>query len=524
MRMNDLVKVVSGMGMPSVALTDWGNLYGSLYFLKAAQKAGIKPIFGVELGVKRKDNILRHMVLLAQDTRGYKNLEKLVTRAHVEFGYQDGELKPHVPFELLKESTEGMLCLTAGMKGIVNSFLLQDQEGEAKEVITDLKDIFKDRLYIELQESGLSQFDQANEWLIAQARAQSLPLVATADCHYVKADDSFAQEIWMMVGRGLTLNQNPRTSLASSEFYIKSPEQMRMAFATVPEAISNTLDVADRCNVKFSFKDEEGKRIYFLPTFEAKGKTQEEFFAEETQEGLEKRLQELKITEPEKQKVYRDRIDYEVSVITKMGFAGYYLIVSDFIRWAKSQGIPVGPGRGSGAGSLAAYALDIVDIDPIENRLLFERFLNPERVSLPDFDIDFCQQRRFEVIQYVAEKYGKEQVCQIVTFLKEQSKAALKDVGRVMGFSFGETNRLTKLVPVIQGKPYTIEETLKEVTEFRDLIDSDPRNKQLVELAQKIEGGLRQPGVHAAGVIIASKPVSDLAPMSVDLDGNSLIQ
>lgn len=523
-RMNDLVKAAATHNMPAVALTDWGNLYGSLYLLKAAKKAGVKPIYGVEIGVRRRDNLLRHLVLLAQDNKGYKNLEKLVTRAHVEFGYSEGELKPQIPFEILKDSCEGMLCLTAGMKGIVNSFLLQDQEGEAKDALTELQEIFKDRLYVELQHSGLSQFDEANEWLINEARKRSLPLVATADCHYVKAEDSFAQEVWMMVGRGFTLNHNPRTALASSEFYLKTPEEMRMAFASVPEAISNTLDVAERCNVKFSFADESGKRIYFLPEFKAKGMSQEQFFAEESREGLARRFEELKIVEDDKQQIYKDRIEYEIEVITKMGFAGYYLIVSDFIRWAKSQGIPVGPGRGSGAGSLAAYALDIVDIDPIENRLLFERFLNPERVSLPDFDIDFCQARRFEVIQYVAEKYGKEQVCQIVTFLKEQSKAALKDVGRVMGFSFGETNRLTKLVPVVQGKPFTIDETLAEVAEFRDLIDSDPRNKQLVELARKIEGGLRQPGVHAAGVIIASKPVSELAPMSVDLDGNSLIQ
>jgi DNA polymerase-3 subunit alpha len=530
-RMNDLVKVVSGMGMNSVALTDWGNLYGSLYFLKAAQKYNLKPIFGVELGVRRRDNLLRHVVLLAQNNEGYKNLERLVTRAHVEFGFEKDELKPQIPFEVLKDSCDGMICMTAGMKGIVNSFLLQDQEGEAKDVITDLNEIFKDRFYLELQETGISQASDANEWIIGEARRRGIPLVATADCHYVKSEDAFAQEVWMMVGRGFTLNHNPRTSLASGEFYIKSPEEMRMAFASVPEALDNTLRIAEQCNVKLSFKDKEGKRIYYLPAFEpkkasptTKAKTQDEFFAEECAEGLAKRLAELKIVDPEQVKIYQDRIDYEVRVIIEMGFAGYYLIVSDFIRWAKAQGIPVGPGRGSGAGSLAAYVLDIVDIDPIENRLVFERFLNPERVSLPDFDIDFCQQRRFEVIQYVSEKYGRDHVCQIVTFLKEQSKAALKDVGRVMGFAFGETNRLTKLIPVVQGKPFTIDEAMEQVREFKDLIDSDPRTKQLVELARTIEGGLRQPGVHAAGVIIASKAVADLAPMSVDLQGNPITQ
>ncbi len=523
-KMQDLPKMVAEMGMPAIGVTDWGNLYGSLYLLKAAQKAKVKPIFGVEIGVTRKDQLLRHLVLLAETTEGYKNLEKLVSRAHTEFGFQQGELRPQIPFEILKDSCQGMIALTAGMKGIANSYLLQDQEGEAREVLKDLKEIFSESLYLELQESGLSQHSDCNEWLVHEAKKLGLPVVATSDVHYVKSEDAFAQEVWMMVGKGLTLNQNPRSSLASSEFYLKSAEEMRMAFASIPEAVDNTLAIAERCNVKFNFKTEDGKRLYFLPSFEVGKKDQNVVFAELAREGLENRFKELKISEAEKQKTYIDRLDYEVKVIVEMGFAGYYLIVSDFIRWAKSQKIPVGPGRGSGAGSLAAYALDIVDIDPIENRLLFERFLNPERVSLPDFDIDFCQARRFEVIDYVSKRYGSEQVCQIVTFLKEQSKAALKDVGRVMGFSFGETNRITKLIPVILGKPLTIDEALKEVREFKELVDSDPRNKQLVDLACSIEGGLRQPGVHAAGVIIASRPVKELAPMSVDLEGRPLIQ
>lgn len=511
------------MKMPAVALTDWGNLYGSLHFYKESKAAHVKPLYGVEIGIKRKDSLLRHLVLIAQTTEGYKNLEQLISRAHCEFGFQNNELKPQLPFEVLKESTKGMIALTAGMKGIVNSYLLQDQENEARTVLTELKDIFGDRLYVELQDGAFSMLGDCNEWLVREARASSLPLVATADCHYLRSEDSFAQEVWMMVGRGLTLNQNPRSSLSSSEFYLKNPEEMKLAFASVPEAIENTLAVAERCHVDFSFKDDEGKRIYFLPNFEAKGKKQEELFAEEAKIGLEKRFVEIK-PDAENEKIYRDRLAYEVRVIIEMGFAGYYLIVSDFIRWAKSQGIPVGPGRGSGAGSLAAYALDIVDLDPIENRLVFERFLNPERVSLPDFDIDFCQRRRFEVIDYVSNRYGRDHVCQIVTFLKEQSKAALKDVGRVMGFSFSETNRITKLIPVVQGKPFTIDEALEQVVEFHELVDSDPRTKQLVEIARSIEGGLRQPGVHAAGVIIASRPVAELAPMSVDLQGNSIVQ
>ena len=525
---HDLAKIVAGMGMPAVAMTDWGNLHGVLYHYKAARKAGIKPIFGVELGVTRKDQMLRHLVLLAKDFQGYKNLEKLVTRAHTEFGFNNGELKPQIPFEILKEACTGMIALTSSLKGIANSYLLQDQENEARQVLKDLQAIFADDLYVELQQSGISQHTECNEWLIKESKALGLPLVATADCHYVKPEEAFAQEVWMMVGQGLTLNQNPRSSLASSEFYVKSPDEMRLAFASVPEAVENTLAVAEKCNVDFNFKDADGKRIYFLPNFSkvenGVTKDQNQYFAEQSNEGLEKRLTELKITDAETLKIYRERLDYEVRVIISMGFAGYYLIVSDFIRWAKAQGIPVGPGRGSGAGSLAAYVLDIVDLDPIENRLVFERFLNPERISLPDFDIDFCQARRGEVIDYVSTRYGRDHVCQMVTFLKEQSKAALKDVGRVMGFSFGETNRMTKLIPTILGRPLTLEEALDEVDEFKNLMDSDPRNKQLIDLARAIEGGLRQPGVHAAGVIIASRPVGELAPMSVDLQGNSITQ
>jgi len=526
---NTLIPKVKELGMNSVALTDWGNLYGSLYLKKNTAGTGVKPIYGVELGivVDGNDSILRHAVLLAETNRGFDNLRKLVSRAHAEFGYTEQEgLRPRLPIEELVKSSECIITLTGGLKGLVNSFLIQDQQAKAKEVLSYLqKELPKNSLFLELQASSLTMQERCNEALINWGRDMGLPLVATTDAHYLIEEDGLAQEVWMMTGQKLNEDRNPRSSLVSNDYYIKSPEQMREHFSHAIEACDNTLDIAERCNVEFKFKDKEGKRIYHLPSFDTDGMTEDELFEKECNEGLNNRLNsEVEGLDDKIQKQYQDRLDYEISVIRSMGFAGYYLIVSDFIRWAKNNGIPVGPGRGSGAGSIAAWALDIIDLDPIKYGLLFERFLNPERVSLPDFDIDFCQQRRHEVIRYVSEKYGSERVCQIVTFAKEQSKNALKDVGRVYGLSFGETNRLTQLVPVVQAKPYTISETLDEVDEFKQIYESDGRVKQVVDIGLKIEGSLRQAGVHAAGVIIASRPVDEIAPVSKDVNGNLITQ
>jgi DNA polymerase-3 subunit alpha len=532
-RLSELVPKVSKMGMPAVAVTDWGNLYGALYFLKYAKEYAlpenpVKPIYGAEIGIVVPDggSQLRHMVLLAKDNEGFKNLQRLVSRAHIEFGFESELLVPKLPLNVLLENSKGLIALTGGMKGILNSFLLQDQEKHALSVLEKLKSSFGEDLFLELQSSSFTPLVRSNEKLLDLGRRQSIPVVATGDVHYLDASDAAAQETWMMVAQKLTLDENPRTVLNSADFYLKSPEEMKEIFSFCPEAISNTLEVASRCNVKLSFKDSSGKRVYYLPDYvSGGGSSQDEFFRSECHKGLFKRLESLK-TPPtdEIKKIYVDRIEYELGVITQMGFAGYYLIVSDFIRWAKSQDITVGPGRGSGAGSLAAYCLDITDLDPIEHGLLFERFLNPERVSLPDFDIDFCQERRHEVIRYVSKKYGENQVCQIVTFMKEQSKNALKDVGRVFGMSFAEMNRLTKLIPSEMAKPLSISESLEKVDELRNLVDQDTRVRQVVDLALKIEGALRQPGVHAAGVIIAGRPLVELAPLSRDVNGNLITQ
>lgn len=533
------------MGMPAVAITDWGNLYGALHFMKAAKGTNVKPIFGMELGivVPGQGDQLRHIVLLAETNEGFKNLRAIATRAHTEFGYTEGELRPKLPLDALFENKAGLICLSGGLKGILSSFLLQDQETAALEMLHRFKQEFgPQNFFLEIMETGLSVQARVNDKLIEWSRSEGLGLVACADVHYHKQEDALAQEMWMMVARKMTLEENPRSPLISTDNYLKSPEEMIELFQHVPEAVSNTLAIAERCNVKLKFTDESGKRIYHLPNFESKNESQEELFRKECEAGLKHRLNEVKAqvalfletgdplkrgaggTKAIDEAVYFKRLEYEIGVICKMGFAGYYLIVSDFIRWAKKNEIPVGPGRGSGAGSLAAYALDIIDLDPIEHGLLFERFLNPERVSLPDFDVDFCQMRRGEVIRYVAERYGEDRVCQIVTYAKEQSKNAIKDVGRVLGVSFGETNRVTKLVPVIQGKPHSIKQTLDEVAEVKQIVAADPKMKQVIDLGMKIEGALRQPGVHAAGVIIAGQPVKDLAPLSRDVNGNLITQ
>ncbi len=531
-KMDRLIEKVAQFKMPAVALTDWGNLYGALAFYKACKSVAggeVKPIFGVELGVQGLEGSgpqARHLTILAENNQGFENLCQIVTRSHLEFGLEGELLRPKMPLTELIRHKEGLIVLTGGAKGLVNSFLLQDQEGLAREHLDFLaKHFARENLYIELQDSSLSPFSRVQEKLLDWGQSLGLKPVATCDVHYLDQDDAAAQEVWMMVAQKLTIDENPTSHLAPKEFYLRSAEDMASSFSHCPQAISNSLEIAERCSVKLSFKDKAGKRIFHLPSFADQGVSEEELFSKAAREGLEKKIklfQELKKTYALQD--YQDRLEYEIKTIQGMGFSGYYMIVSDFIRWAKSHDIPVGPGRGSGAGSLAAYVLDITDLDPIEHGLLFERFLNPERVSLPDFDVDFCQERRFEVIEYVTNKYGKDRVCQIVTFAKEQSKNAIKDVGRVFGLSFSETNRLTKLIPSVQAKPLTIAETLDQVPEFKAVVEADHKVKQCVDLALKIEGALRQPGIHAAGVIISSKPVREVAPLSVDQDGHTLTQ
>ncbi|HWU43091.1 MAG TPA: DNA polymerase III subunit alpha, partial [Bdellovibrio sp.] len=393
--------------------------------------------------------------------------------------------------------------------------------------IRQLKEIFDDRLYLEMCRTGVPEWDQINPFLLEASKIVGVPVVATNDVHYMTQDDQIAQEVLICIGTNKTLSDESRFRLGTDEFYFKSPDQMQKLFADVPEAIANTLQIAERCDVKFKIKDENGKPIYHLPTFPTEGgATLKEEILRKSKEGLLERFEEAalrgEMIPEEKKPEYWKRLDYELGIIDRMGFNGYFLIVQDFIGWAKHNDIPVGPGRGSGAGSLVAYSLKITDLDPLPNYLLFERFLNPERISMPDFDIDFCQDRRQEVIRYVTEKYGQESVSQIITYGKLQTRAALKDVGRVLGMLFAEVDAVTKLIPEKLG--ITLKESLEMEPRLTEMMEMNPTVATLMDLAQRVEGMVRNAGIHAAGVIIGDGQLVKHAPLYKGAEGEQVVQ
>jgi DNA polymerase-3 subunit alpha len=531
-RLKALAEKASDFKMPALALTDNGNMFGAIEFYFACLNKGVKPILGLDAYLapgsrhekKQDPNVRfsevalgpRRLVLLAQDIKGYQNLCSLSSA-----GYQEGFYwKPRIDYELLKEKNESLICLSGGLRGeIVDTFLKEGPEA-ALIKIRQLKEIFGDRFYLETCQT-LPVWNEINPFLQEASKICSVPMVATNDVHYTVPEDQVAQEVLICIGMNKTLSDESRYKLGSSEFYFKSSEQMKLLFSTNPDAVSKTLEIADRCNVKFNLKDKDGKAIYHLPSFPTtEGRTVQEEIRFKSLEGLNRRFSELKEFDSEayavtmtaeKIKEYHDRLDFELSIIDRMGFNGYFLIVQDFINWAKNSDIPVGPGRGSGAGSIVAYSLRITDLDPIPNFLLFERFLNPERVSMPDFDIDFCQERRQEVIHYVTEKYGTPSVSQIITYGKLQTRAAIKDVGRVLGLSFADVDVVSKLIPDKLG--ITISESLEMEPRIREAMDLNPTIQTLVELAIKVEGLVRHAGIHAAGVIIADGDLRLHAPM-----------
>ncbi|MFP5520231.1 MAG: DNA polymerase III subunit alpha [Bdellovibrionia bacterium] len=534
-RVKKLAKKAAELKMPAVALTDNGNMFGAVEFYFACKDNGVKPILGfdaymapgsrhekkqdrdqVQLGPKR-------LVLIAQSTEGYQNLCKLST-----IGYQEGFYwKPRIDYEVLKEYSKDIICLTGSLRGEVPDTFLREGPDAALKKIQDLKAIFDDRLYLETCRTGVSEWNQINKFLDEASRITGVPLVAANDVHYMTPDDQLAQEVLICIGSNKTLSDESRYRLGSSEFYFKSAEQMESLFSDRPDAIAKTLEIAERCDVKFKVKDEQGKPVYHLPTFPTEqGRSLKEEIAIKSREGLEERFVELAdrgepITE-ERKPDYYSRLDYELSIIDRMGFNGYFLIVQDFINWAKENDIPVGPGRGSGAGSLVAYSLKITDLDPVPNFLLFERFLNPERISMPDFDIDFCQDRRQEVIQYVTQKYGQESVAQIITYGKLQARAAIKDVGRVLGMTFPEVDAVTKLIPEKLG--ITLKEALETEPRITEMMDTNPTVATLMDLAQRIEGMVRHAGIHAAGVIIADGQLVRHSPLYKGADGEQVVQ
>jgi DNA polymerase-3 subunit alpha len=539
-RTKELIKLCAKKGMPAVAVTDTNNLFGALEFAMEAQKAGIQPIIGTQVSVGEEGH---QLALLVQTEEGYRNLCRLVSDAYLQ---GDPQKQVHLTKEKLTEFNSGLICLTGGSRGAVAQYVFHGQSDKAEAEILELKNIFGDRLYIELQRHGWVEEDQSEHGLIDLAYKYNIPLVATNDCYFATPDVYEAHDALLCIADGRYVTEDNRRRV-TREHYFKSADDMIELFEDIPEAIANTLVIAQRCS--FLLKPISP----ILPAFETEGgRSEYEELKAQAEEGLEWRLKNFvfpQLTpshgegagggdayshnadtltphpEPspsgggsfeEVAKPYRERLKFELDVIKGMGYPGYFLIVSDFIRWAKDHNIPVGPGRGSGAGSVVAWSLRITDLDPLALGLLFERFLNPERVSMPDFDIDFCQERRDEVIRYVQEKYGYDQVAQIITFGKLQARAVVRDVGRVLQMPYGQVDRIAKLIPNNPANPTTLAEALAQDEELRKIRDSDDTTGKLISIALQLEGLYRHASTHAAGVVIGDRALHELLPMYRD--------
>lgn len=489
-RIKDLPKRAKELGMKAIALTDHGVMFGAVNFYKECVQEGIKPIIGCEVYVAPrtrfdkeagKDERYNHLILLAKNKIGYQNLIKLVSLGFTEGYYY----KPRIDNEILEKYSEGLICLSACLAGSVNQALLSDDFEKAKEIALWHKNIFKEDYYLELQNNGLSEQVLANQKLIKLSRELDIPLVGTNDAHYLKEEDAYNHEILLCIQTGKKMNDEDRMKFQTEEFYIKSPEEMADYFSAVPEAISNTVKIADKCNFEFEFG------VTKLPNYDVpeEFKTHEEYFRKLCADGIKERYGE----NPSKE--ITERCEYELSVIVKMGYVDYYLIVWDFIHYAKTVGISVGPGRGSGAGSIVAYAIGIIDIDPIKYNLLFERFLNPDRISMPDFDVDFCYERRGEVIEYVARKYGADHVSQIITFGTMSAKSVIRDVGRVLDVPYSEVDKIAKMIPF--EVHMTIDKALEQNRELKETYETNETVKRIIDIAKGLEGMPRNASTHA---------------------------
>lgn len=495
-----LVDLCRQFRTPAVGLADSMNLFGALEFSLACAQAGIQPIVGCQTLVKDRD-LQGQLILLAQTDRGYQNLLSLISQAYLTM--QSGD-QPVLALDDLQGSSEGLIALTGGTEGLLARCLLQNDETTPHDVCARLMDLFPSRLYIELERHGLAIENELEPQFLEIADKYDLPLVATNNVYFATPDIFEAHEALLCIADGATISQ-PNRRRVTPDHYFKSPEEMEALFSDIPEAIANTRVIAQRC----SFMPTEQKPV-LPPYYAVSGRDEREELRYQAQEGLKERMGG---TVPS---AYQDRLNLELDVIEMMGFPGYFLIVADFIQWSKKQGIPVGPGRGSGAGSLVAWALTITDMDPIKFQLIFERFLNPERVSLPDFDIDFCQDRRDEVIHYVCEKYGSECVAHIITFGKLQARAVLRDVGRVLEMSYSHVDRICKLIPNNPANPVTLQQALDSEPMLRQIRDEDPRNAKLIEIGMKLEGLYRHASTHAAGVVIGGTPLVERVPLYKD--------
>ena len=504
-RLNKLINRAKELNMQAIAITDHGCMFGAIDFYKKAKAAGIKPVIGCEVytaarGLRDKDpnydKRYGHLVLLAENMTGYKNLIKLVSTSYVEGFYY----KPRVDMEALREHSEGIIALSACLAGDVSNNILNRNYEKAKEFALLYRDIFgENNFYLELQDHHLPEQKEVNAGLVKLSKETGIPLVATNDLHYVNKEDAKTHDVLMCIQMGKTLNDPSRMRFGSDEFYLKSREEMEELFPYAHQALDNTIEIANRCNVEFDFN------TYHLPKYDVpEGYTTESYLRELCFKGLNERYKE-----PTQEAI--DRLNYEIDVISKMGYIEYFLITWDFINYAKENNIMVGPGRGSAAGSIVAYTLRITDIDPIKYSLLFERFLNPERVSMPDIDIDFCYERREEVIDYVKRKYGDDHVAQIITFGTMKAKAAIRDVGRVLDIPYNKVDKIAKEIPFDLGM--TIDKALEVNPELRNLYEQDAETKEVIDISKQMEGMLRHASTHAAGVVISKDPVDEYVPL-----------
>lgn len=510
-RINGMMDRVKEIGQTAIALTDHGVMYGCIDFYKAAKAAGIKPIIGCEVYVARRsmedrihgvDDQSYHLVLLCKDRTGYENLCLLVSEAFLRGMYG----KPRVDLDLLRKHHEGLIALSACLAGAIPRKLMDEDYEGAKNYALELSDIFgKDNFYLELQDHGIDEQQPVNQGVMRIARETGLPLVVTNDAHYLRREDAKMQDVLLCVQTGKTVDDPDRMKFQTEEFYLKSEEELRQLFPNCEEAFENTAKIAERCNLEFVFNQ------YHLPSFPVpEGYTNEEYFRKLCMDGFRERYD----APPES---YLERLEYEIGVISRMGYVNYYLIVWDFIRYAKESGIPVGPGRGSGAASIVAYCLHITEVDPMKYALIFERFLNPERVSMPDFDTDFCQERRGEVIDYVMRKYGSDHVAQIATFGTMAARGAIRDVGRALNFTYAQTDVVAKLVPTMP-LHITLKEALSISPKLKEMYDGDDSVRLLIDTAMSLEGMPRNTSTHAAGVVITADPVCSYVPLARNAD------
>ena len=507
-RIKDLPKRAKELGMNSIAITDHGVMYGAIDFYKACKKEGVKPIIGCEVYVAPRsrfdkeaniDNKYNHLILLAKNNQGYKNLSKLVS-----IGFLDGYYyKPRIDLEVLEKYSEGLICLSACLAGSVNQALLNGNREKAKEIALWHKKVFGEDYYIEIQNNGIQEQVLANQKLVSLARELEIPLVATNDAHYLKREDSYNHEVLLCIQTGKRMSDVDRMRFDTDELYVKSQEEMIEYFESFPDAIENTVKIANKCNVEFEF----GNTI--LPNYDVPKEfnTHFDYLKKLCDEGIEKRYGK----NPSEEII--QRAEYEIGVVKKMGYVDYFLIVWDFIHYAKENGIPVGPGRGSGAGSILAYAIEITDVDPIKYGLIFERFLNPERISMPDFDVDFCYEHRQDVIDYVANKYGHDHVSQIITFGTMSARMVIRDVARVLDLPYSQADTLAKMIP--NELHITIKKAMEQNKELKEIYDNDEQIKNLLNIAIGLEGMPRQASTHACGIVITKEPVDTYVPLYV---------